>query len=404
MLHRVVLVSALSLLLSIIIATIWLVITFRPLSAQPARFLANNQPAELDLFYSGNVPFGSALIYLDTKPILLTPMLFTIYFDLNRDGVFEPAEELGVDHAAAFAEEHSPTGFPVSFDQSANPTAQFLRLQSAEHQIPIRVVLSALDNPMVPVEIANLRAKPEKIDIADVFSPEGSLIGGRAGRRTAAQVGRLREFFNLPVVHAQQSPGIRTGVPDINSRKGKKNECVPIAAANSLRWLATQPNFAGNLPRRDDDLLDALDSALGYVDNIGTDRSGFMAGKNAFTSAHNLNLNNQELDATITNGASDICALMQQEFSAAEDVELVIDFKDTPQSKTATGSHAVTVVGVQQGQNGSCSITVHDPFTPGKPKEENYKVGRDGRINHPAGEGKPGFGVVIFSESIKKKT
>ena len=62
------------------------------------------------------------------------------------------------------------------------------------------------------------------------------------------------------------------------------------------------------------------------------------------------------------------------------------------------------MVGIQQGQNGSCSVTVHDPFTPGKPKDDNYKVGRDGRINHAAGAGKPGFGVLIFSESIKKKT
>jgi hypothetical protein len=168
-------------------------------------------------------------------------------------------------------------------------------------------------------------------------------------------------------------------------------------------WL-TQPNFVGDLPKGNDALLDELDSALGYVDNIGTDRSGFIAGKNAFTSAHNLNLKKQELDATITEGASNICALLQQEFSAGEDVELVIDFKDTPQSKTPTASHAVTVVAIQQGQNGSCSITAHDPFTPGKPKDDNYKVGRDGRINHPAGEGKPGFGLVIFSESIMKRS
>ena len=402
--NRVVRVFALSLFLAMLIVAAWLGLTSHHLGAQPARLLANDGPAELDVFYSGDVPFGSAVIYLDTKPILLTPMLFTIYFDLNGDGVFDPAEELGVNQAPAFAEEHTPTGFPVSFDQSANPASQFLRLQSAKHQIPIRVVLSTLGSPMVPVEIANIRAKPEKIDIADIFSPQGSLIGGHAGRGGAAPMDRLREFFNLPVVHAQQGPGVRTGVPDINARKGKKNECVPIAVANSLRWLATQPNFAGNLPTGNDALLDGLDSSLGYVDNTGTDRSGFIAGKNAFTSAHNLNLNNQELDATFSDGVSNICALMQQEFSAGEDVELVIDFKNTPQSTTITGSHAVTVVGIQQGQNGSCSVTVHDPFTPGKPKDDNYKVGRDGRINHPAGEGKPGFGVLIFSESIKKTT
>jgi hypothetical protein len=95
-----------------LIVAVWLGLTSRHLGAQSAGFLAKGGPAELDVFYSGDVPFGSAVIYLDTKPILLAPMLFTIYFDLNGDGVFEPAEELGVNQLRASRRKIDPPASP----------------------------------------------------------------------------------------------------------------------------------------------------------------------------------------------------------------------------------------------------------------------------------------------------
>src|SRR5262245_13918211 len=133
----------------VIAAGLWLL---NSAGAEPKGFL-KNKPADLDVFYLNGSLLGSALLYLDSKPILSDPMLFSVYFDVNRDGTFDPVEELGVDAAAAFAEPGLPTGFPVVFEKAANPAAQLLALLSAAHRVPIRVVLSTLADPDTVVEV-----------------------------------------------------------------------------------------------------------------------------------------------------------------------------------------------------------------------------------------------------------
>lgn len=352
------------------------------------------KPAELHFFSLGANALDTALVYLDTKPIMDFPMVFTISFDLDSDGAYS-ASEVAVDHAAGFSNGSEPTGFPVEFAGAADPAAQFAALHSVVRQVPVKIVLSTLADPLTPVETVETHARRFNIDAGGIAMPSGSLIG------------RVREWLQIPSVYAQQpgQGGLRQGVPDINGRKGKPNECVPIAVTNSLRWLAQQQGFQGSLPAKDEDLLNQLDTDLGYTSS-GVDRNNFMSGKNAFTNRNGLNLDNKRLDAAITDGASNVCALIKQEFDAKEDVELVIDFKPNAQSQIGdvTRSHAVTIVGFRDLGNNKCTITVHDPFSPGKPKTENYAIGRDGKIAHPYSGSTPGFGTLIFSESIRDRT
>ena len=363
-----------------------------PRTGAQSKGLLNNKPAELHVFSLNGATLESALIYLDTKPILLSPMVFSIYFDLDGDGAFDAAEELGVDQVPGFAEQGLPSGFPVEFARAQDPGGRLLVLLSAAKNVPVRVVLSTLADPGTPIETVETHARRINDDVTGIVSYQGSLIGS------------LRQFLTLSSVHAQGGQGaLREGVPDINPRKGKENECVPIAVANSLRWLSTQPGSQGSLPTQDADLLDQLGADLKWT-NKGVDRANYLAGKNAFTSRNGLNLDNKKIDGVVEDGASNICALIKQEYLAGEDVELVIDFKPNSQSDQVSASHAVTIVGFQDLGNNKCQIAVHDPYTKGKPSTENYPIGRDGKINHPMGGKIPGFGGVIFSESIRKGT
>ena len=81
------------------------------------------------------------------------------------------------------------------------------------------------------------------------------------------------------------------------------------------------------------------------------------------------------------------------ELKAGEDVELVIDFKASPNG-AVTASRAVTVVGAHS-QGTKQWITIHDPLTP--EGNDTYRVERNGQVTgHPLGKG---FCTFIISES-----
>lgn len=106
-------------------------------------------------------------------------------------------------------------------------------------------------------------------------------------------------------------------------------------------------------------------------------------------------MENKRIDATVNEGASDVWDKIVGELQAGEDVELVIDFKES-MNGALKNSHSVTVVGASSKGNNHY-ITVHDSLN--GPSNDTYRVRRDGVIEgHPLGKG---FGTFLISESFK---
>jgi hypothetical protein len=131
--------------------------------------------------------------------------------------------------------------------------------KTAHNQVPIRVVLSAPASPNIPLETSDLRAKPETIDDRRNLQPPGQL-DRRARGATCSRCGGLTS----QTLHAPHSrcPAVERnphGRPRLKFTQGQTERSVPIAVGNSLHLLDTQPNFSGDLPKSDSDLLDGLD-------------------------------------------------------------------------------------------------------------------------------------------------
>ncbi|MDZ4860433.1 MAG: hypothetical protein SGI88_15765 [Candidatus Hydrogenedentes bacterium] len=331
------------------------------------------------VFTSGGVQLGTASIGLPIEENLAGPAEFDVFIDINRDGTFA-ADEQAVVSELSYSEGSVLTVFPIQFEKK-----RFLKklLRDARSRIPVRVIVS----DFAGMEDENdFRGKRVEWDIGEAFSYEPGFIGGIPSSIVAGNA--LLAGGNLKA----DEKIFNDKVPDLPPRAGKKNECVPIASANSLLWLAAKHNFMADMPATTTDLLNELDSDMQHS-NQGVAPANFLPGKIEFTNRHMLFLDNKKIDAVVTDGLSDMWDKILAELKAGEDVELVIDFKTSP-SGAVTASHAVTVVGAHSVGNRKW-ITIHDPITP--KGNDTYKVERNGQITgHPLGKG---FGTFIISES-----
>jgi hypothetical protein len=352
-------------------------------------------------FLENGESMGTALVSIDVKDTLTSPIEVSVYLDVNNDGAFTENEK-GVDAVPAFGEQKVPTAFAVTFSDEAQLEAL---LYDNPKKVDLKIILrDAESNDLL--EILEVKAKKSDWEVAQILSFEPGFIGG---------MGRMppRGFstFNLlsPGAAYAQNQNVNVfnnDVPDLPARKGKKNECVPISIANSLLWLAKKHNFGDKLPGKINDLIDEIATDVKWTPK-GTKQEDILPGKEKLTSDRGLNLENKKIDGTITDGRSDLWDKIVEELKNGEDVELIIDFKPSLNG-VVDSSHAVTVVGAQSKGNNQY-ITVHDSATP--KGNDTYKVLRDGSI-----EGFPvirtqggqaalkAFGVFIVSESFRERT
>lgn len=337
---------------------------------------------KLIIMTKDGAPLGSASVALPIQENLGAPAEFNVFIDVNRDGTFA-LDEQAVDSELSFSEGGVPTVFPVRFEDKR----QLRKLVRDTHKrIPVRVVVTDFGGMKVSDE-NDYRGRRMEWDITDAYSFEPGFIGGGP-----LEVAAAKSFVSASGTAKADEKIFNDKVPDLGPRAGKKNECVPIASANSLQWLAVKHSFTDNMPATTTDLLNELDQDMQHT-ATGVAPDNFLPGKVSFTNRHTLSLDNKKIDAVVTDGKSDMWDKILAELKAGEDVELVIDFKDSP-SGTVTASHAVTVVGAHS-KGTKQWITIHDPLTPNG--NDTYKIERNGQVTgHPLGKG---FCRFIISES-----
>lgn len=350
-------------------------------SAEAGAFVFADGSVRIIVYTLGGQQLGTASVALPLQDNTLSPAEFDVFIDVNRDGIFA-LDEQAVDSELSSSEARMPTLFPIQFEDR-----RMLRrlLQDTHRRVGVRVVVEDFGPGQIDTTM-DFRARRREHDLTNAYSYEPGFIGGGPIRAVIAEsvLGAAEPKVDEKVFN--------DNVPDLGPRAGKKNECVPIASANSLLWLARKHGFTDDLPDTTQQLLDELDQDMQHT-NQGVLPANFLPGKIAFTNRHMLSLDNKRIDAAITEGRSDLWDKILAELKAGEDVELVIDYKDSP-SGTVKASHAVTVVGAHN-KGTKQWITIHDPLTP--KGNDTYKVERNGQITgHPLGKG---FGTFIISES-----
>ncbi|OGK14448.1 hypothetical protein A3C98_05020 [Candidatus Roizmanbacteria bacterium RIFCSPHIGHO2_02_FULL_37_15] len=318
-------------------------------------------------FFHNKKPFESILISVPVLQDLKNSSSFTIDLDMNADDKFEPNER-AVDSVPAPIEKNLPNTFPVTFTDSK----LLKKLAGLPKEGKVKVKIK------VGESMKELKVKKVNVEIGEIFNPMPGFSGSS---------------LEIPSTSEARVPVFHKSVPDLNGRRGKPNECVQISLANSLLWLAKKYKFEDKMPATSDDLIDELAKDLKWTKN-GVKNENILAGKEAFAKRRKLSLKNKKIDNQIVEGESQLWNRIAEELNAGEDVELLIDFKQSPKAKAEKG-HAVTVVAANKNKKGKKFLTFHDPAT--KEGNDTYEVDRNGQIiNYPFGITYTNF---IISES-----
>lgn len=377
--------------------------SFWPTSPAPkARTQIASAPVVIYRFLENGESMGTAMLSISSKGDTPSAVEVSVYFDINNDGQFTE-DEKGVDAVPAFWETKVPTSLPVVFSDENQVEAL---LAGKQKIVDVLISITDIDTGEL-LEIEDFKARKVNWEIGKILSFEPGFIGGmgRVRQQGLSTVNVLAS--GKAYAQTQNVDLFNKDVPDLPARKGKKNECVPIAIANSLLWLAKKHNFANQLPAKVNDLIDEIETDVKWTKDKGTKPADILPGKEKLTSDRGLTLENKRIDGTITDGRSDLWDKIVAELKNGEDVELIIDFKPGL-TGAVDSSHAVTVVGAQSKGN-SQYITVHDSATP--TGNDTYKVQRDGSIegypviNTQGGQAAlKAFGVLIISESFRERT
>ncbi len=341
----------------------------------------------IEAYFKNGESLATAYVSIPILLDIALPVLWTVYIDIDQNGKFEHLER-GVNQISAGGEAGLAASFPLLYHQKV---VEELYAIPAEETRSVRIVLEDPFGISVPFVKDGVAARMDW-DIGSILDPDPDRIGGITGRSAT-------DLFSVPIASAQQGGGqggqvneMNRGVPDLGARRGKPNECVPLSFANSLLWLARTHNFQNRMPTSTDNLVDELASDMNWTTG-GVKNEDVMAGKKAFTDRHQLPIVNKKIENEVVNGRSTLWDKIISELNDGEDVELIIDFKQSPNS-SSTGGHAVTVVGANNA-NRRQVITVHDPATPPN-REESYVVDRNGQI---VGYHKKAYVNFIVSES-----
>src|SRR5712692_2614073 len=207
-----------------------------------ARAQVIGHPVVVYRFLENGETMGTALVSIAAKDTFTSMVEFSVYFDVNNDGVFTE-DEKGVDAIPAFGETKVPTAFAVIFSDESQLE---VLLSDKPKTVDLKIVLRDVDTGDL-LDIQEVKAKKTDWEIGKINSAEPGFIGGMGSvlRREWSTF----DLLSSGTAYAQnQNVNIfNKDVPDLPARKGKKNECVPISIANSLLWLAKGHNFADKL-------------------------------------------------------------------------------------------------------------------------------------------------------------
>ena len=338
-------------------------------------------------FFQNTQPLDSLLVFIPVRRNRSQPVTFTVFLDLDDDGKFE-TKEIAVDEIPAPVEKGLANGFPADF-KSSNQLRELLD-RPAENNLQAKIEVDGSTKIVT--------ARKVLLDIGEVFDPAPGFTGG-----AAAPARGPMEGAHVPAGDGDKGgdkvPVSHDGVPDLNGRSGKPNECVPLSLANSLLWLAGKhkKKIGDKMPATEDALIDELATDVKW-NRDGTRNENVLPGKDEFTRRRGLPLVNKRIDNEFKKGKSLLWEKIVRELNKGEDVELVIDFKDSPQGD-ATEAHMVTVVGADKTKKDEQTITFHDPATP--EGNDTYEVDRNGQVlNYPLGKAYVNF---IISESFTSK-
>ncbi len=318
----------------------------------------------------------------------------TVYLDVNGDGRFS-GNEVAVKRVASVAVSEFPTAYPVLLRPSQ--VLQFLQQPGTPSAKVVMRDLPGFSGTLTKEGMVDRVT----FEVTDFFTaPPPGFTGVSAG---ASSWEPLHSFLSIPTVRAQ-GPGTGGGngvynqnVPDLPGRQGHPNECFPVAAANSILWLAQKHNMTGTLPATTDELVDQIGQAVGYNPSSGTEDTNMVNGKNNFARSTGLPLENQKIDDTRENGASTLFGKIEQALKDGKDVELIIKRK-TSAAGTSDLGHAVTVVGAYT-KGKKKYIVVHDVLT--REGNDTYEVGRNGKVKGYSAMSGDWYVEFIITESIR---
>lgn len=352
-----------------------------------------NLPGDLTLyqFFQNSNPLEGLLVSIPMQQSNDNHLFFSVYLDINADSKFQQ-NELVVDEMPALIEEEFPNVFPVL--ANSRHTLNLLNNLTDGVSLNSRIVLSDNSGEYISFERPVQKTYQE---IGEIFNPDPGLVGG-IGRIFPGSFSVSKSYAQTAKKDPAKVPVNHKGVPDLEARTGKPNECVPLSFANSLLWLAKTHGFESKMPGTDNALIDELATDMKWTRG-GTKHDDILPGKEAFTRRRSLELNNKKIDNEVINGESQLWKKIVSELNDGEDVELILDFKQSPKG-TADKSHAVTVTGADKTKKGKQTLTFHDPATP--KGSETYEMDRNGQIvGYPFGKV---YGNFIISESFNGPT
>lgn len=340
----------------------------------------------------GGVFTGDAMVHVPfTENFPDTPTV-TVLFDINDNGKFKGGGEKVVDRVPSVAVAEFPTGY--SFDLRA------ARMMKVFGRDPLFAKVIISDIPGGPIEKV-VPVTKELFEIPEFYTgtpPGFTGFGSTDAWNVASDAVGPASIARADGLPAGANGVYNPGVPDLPGRKGKPNECFPIAAANSILWLAQQHNMTDKLPPTTNQLLDQLDQAVGYNPNVGTMDANMVSGKNAFAQATGLPLVNEKVEDVREQGASTLFPKIVQALKEKKDVELIMKKRSSATGKDQ-GGHAVTVVGAYT-KGKKQYIVIHDPLTPNG--NDTYEVGRNGEVKGYNGIGGKVYVDHLITEAISK--
>lgn len=212
--------------------------------------------------------------------------------------------------------------------------------------------------PPVSDELQKELEEQTKNELLKRLNPLNPSPTPTATEKTVQTLGKEFDVFN-------------SDVPDIDQGL---NECAPTSVANSLLWLSKKNKFTDKMPKSQGELISELKGDLKWDSNIGVLDENFITGKKAFAARHGLNIEVHQIN--VKDYDLNIVAKVAQELQKGQDVELGIEYwkKQADGKWKLMGGHWVTAVGARGNRDGTQTIDIHDPASPGPATLDRYKI------------------------------
>jgi hypothetical protein len=222
-------------------------------------------------------------------------------------------------------------------------------------------------------------AKVRTFEIDDIFSPDPDGLGSTGAALSASlQFAFPSALFSTafaaeaPRFRALEEASITDSVyhPGVPSLRQGHNECMPMAAAQSILWLADKYKFKDKMPASQTALIDELKDDFKWTSRRGvvvaspTENpvgNGYLTGMGKFVQDRGLPIEVHQIGGRFD---SNIFAQIMAELKKGQDVVLDLEYQ-LPVSGTRLAGHGVTIVGGWTASTGTNYLDVRDPASAG---------------------------------------